>query len=71
MDSIGKPGTPHVPPDAGVIVLVLVVLVDVVLVDVMVVYVVEVRVTVANGGGPSVMMCPRSPTAHPSLAPSI
>ena len=48
-----------------------VVLVDVILVDVMLVYMTEVKVTVAKGAGPSLIMCPRSPTAHPSLAPSI
>jgi hypothetical protein len=36
MDSIGKPGTPHVPPDAGVIMPVLVVLVAIVVLLVMV-----------------------------------
>jgi hypothetical protein len=43
MDSIGKPGTPHVPPDAGVIVPVLVVVVVLlVIVDITVVNEVEV-----------------------------
>jgi hypothetical protein len=43
MDSIGKPGTPHVPPDAGIIVPVLVVLVVLlVMVDTTVVNEVEV-----------------------------
>jgi hypothetical protein len=46
MDSIGKPGTPHVPPDAGVKTLVLAVLVALVellvMVDMMVVNEVEV-----------------------------
>jgi hypothetical protein len=43
MDSIGKPGTPHVPPDAGVIMpLPVVVVVLLVMVDTMVVNEVEV-----------------------------
>jgi hypothetical protein len=46
MDSIGKPGTPHVPPDAGVIMPVVIVLTIVVvllvMVDTMVVSDVEV-----------------------------
>ena len=50
---------------------VLVILETVALVDVILVYMTEVKVTVAKGAGPSLMMCPRSPTAHPSLAPSI
>jgi hypothetical protein len=42
MDSIGKPGTPHVPPDAGVMPVPVVVVVLLVIVDTMVVNEVEV-----------------------------